>query len=353
MFFVGGNIPLIAGLLGLTRGRFSKHASSGGALGSSPTPRPVRLSKRQVSVNALAAVLADDERALCGKRYPHGFDWTEEQDEWLTGQRYFIVITLRNNEDMLHHALYELLGVIARLGPKNVFVSVFENNSKDKTPQFLALFTDLLKLVGVAHNLVSTFTLHRELAALRKAGGAADAVPAAGRRLLENVERAWFEQRVRESLDAQLVENATLDATEWWPPVEDGDDARGSGRGSAGNGAPARADERWGALLAQARGIAAGWRAAFAHAGEDAHASGVGLARGRALADDGKADTVAEDIALLVDGKWTGNRIEFLARVRNRSIRPLFSRKERYDRVIIMNDAYWCAEDVIRLALHK
>ena len=46
--------------------------------------------------------------------------------------------------------LYELLGVIARLGPKNVFVSVFENNSKDKTPQFLALFTDLLKLVGVA-----------------------------------------------------------------------------------------------------------------------------------------------------------------------------------------------------------
>lgn len=58
-------------------------------------------------------------------------------------------------------------------------------------------------------------------------------------------------------------------------------------------------------------------------------------------------------IALLTEGKWTGNRIEFLARVRNRSIRPLFSRKEKYDKLIVMNDAIFCAEDVLRLALHE
>ncbi len=61
----------------------------------------------------------------------------------------------------------------------------------------------------------------------------------------------------------------------------------------------------------------------------------------------------ASDIAILTEGKWTGNRIEFLARVRNRSIRPLFGLKEKYDKLIVMNDAIFCAEDVLRLALHE
>ena len=71
--------------------------------------------------------------------------------------------------------------------------------------------------------------------------------------------------------------------------------------------------------------------------------------RGRALGEEEERDM----IALLTEGKWTGNRIEFLARVRNRSIRPLFSRKEKYDKLIVMNDAIFCAEDVLRLALHE
>jgi len=276
---------------------------------------------------------------------------TREQDEYINDNRYFIVITLRNNEELLHHALYELLHVISRLGPRHVFVSVFENNSRDKTPQFLALYTDILKLAGVPHNLVSTFTLRRELAALeKKKAETAAAGVGQGRRLLEDklkgqmnsVEASWFAAAVEGELLQQSDGN--IGPTTWWPSGED--------EGSQAN------EE--------------GLRAAFAALGKWAQKprpppispSNLTLnsplgGGGRALLETAPAEAPgggaeeASDIAILTEGKWTGNRIEFLARVRNRSIRPLFGLKEKYDKLVIMNDAIFCAEDVIRLALHE
>jgi hypothetical protein len=354
MFFIGGNIPLIASLLGLTRR--SSFSSHGGASSTAHTvdgaaqPSAKPLSKKAAAAAALKAVLVDDERALCSTRYPNSLTVTEEQDNYLTDQRYFIVITLRNNEDMLYHALYELLGVIARLGPRNVFISVFENNSKDKTPQFLALFSDVLKLVGVAHNLVSTFTLQRELAAMREVTEKLADATSLGRRLKEDAdaaEKIWYQDAVKGALAAQAAGEVSGEE-EWWPPEE------------AGTRDVRNATD----LFSRAKVLIASWRKAGEESAKPADALGRRLSESMAVQRAKEADAkvasitaaaakVADDIALLTGAKWEGNRIEFLARVRNRSIKPLFTQKEAYDRVIIMNDAFWCAEDVIRLALHK
>ena len=400
MFFVGGNIPLIANLLGLTRrasflkGAASSSTSVSGASvtlsSSSNNNKQAPLSKKATAAAALKAVLTDDERPLCAERYPASVLVTTEQDEYLQSQRYFIVITLRNNEDMLHHALYELLGVVARLGPRNVFISVFENNSKDKTPQFLALFSDLLKLVGVAHNLVSTFTLDKELLEIRKAAAAEAAANASlGRRLGEEeetdtttaaaataavieaeksikaAEKRWYQTRVEDALYARSQGDVSGE-NEWWPDNEDEDSGSGTSSESSSLAFTTQLFERAHAIAAEWRATRKNYTSPPISLSSPPPFSVFGRRLGESVADQEakqaalaieavtlKAVSNAEDIALLTGGKWTGNRIEFLARVRNRSIRPLFNRKEIYDRVIIMNDAFWCQEDVIRLALHK
>jgi len=196
------------------------------------------------STISLARALGGRKRALCEQRYPNGLTITDEQDDFIRHQSYFVILTLRNNEDLLHHTLYELLELILRVGPKNVFVSVFENNSKDKTPAFLSFFTSMLKLAGVEHHLVSTWTISEAAASLAAASAA--------------------------------------------------------GGGAGVNG----------------------------------------------------SDINLLDLISMED-KWTGNRIEFLAKVRNLSLRPLFAQSKKYEKVVILNDAYVCAEDILRLILHK
>ena len=411
MFFLGSNIPLITSMLGLTR-RSNFHATSaalkssalsssaaaieaaalagGGGGGGGGEGKKKPPTKNELAAEVLRSVLVDDDRKLCSVRYPAGLTMTEEQKVYINDQRYFVVITLRNNEELLHHALYELLNVIARLGPRHVFVSVFENNSKDKTPQFLALFTDVLKLAGVAHNLVSTFTLARELEALKRSGKldpataapgslAAASLPAAGRLLSElegreersaQQQQQWLQAAVEAELMAQLSEGneggseggapgrsapaaASASHGEWWPEEEEQQQQQQpqgiaeEGRGAA---APTRAGAASPAALAAAmRRMLEGLAARAGQAEGTNNSTGAGGTRGRALGEEEERDM----IALLTEGKWTGNRIEFLARVRNRSIRPLFSRKEKYDKLIVMNDAIFCAEDVLRLALHE
>ena len=404
MFFLGSNIPLLTSMLGLTRrGNFGAQAkgslsltsaaaveaaaaaltsaagSSGGAGGGSSATsatgqggKPRLPTKNAVAAEVLRGVLLDDDRRLCSVRYPAGLSMTQEQKDYIDDQRYFIVITLRNNEELLHHALYELLNVIARLGPRHVFVSVFENNSKDKTPQFLALFTDLLKLAGVAHNLVSTFTLARELEALKRSGKldvsaaapgslAAGAAAGSSRRLLE--ERAEGEgqgaelqaQWMQEAIEAELMARFSEEGEEGW-----GNSSASSSSSSSSSSREWWPEEEEEGLNASSTGAAAAdfedaYRQLFKALREGSSAPAAPAAapapgpRGRALGEEEERDM----IALLTEGKWTGNRIEFLARVRNRSIRPLFSRKEKYDKLIVMNDAIFCAEDVLRLALHE
>jgi hypothetical protein len=298
-------------------------------------------------------------------------------------------VTLRNNEELLHHALYELLHVIARLGPRNVYVSVFENNSKDKTPQFLALFTDLLKLAGIGHHLVSTFTIRKELeaaAAVHGAHGSHGAAPAAAGRSLAEVDpdAPLSREEMEAAIAAELAMMGGGDGEETTEAGAAGEAAAASWARAAEAGFAAAAEavagealetEATAPLYELAREIGAAMRAEIAARSSGgaasepaaAAASAAAATRGRRLAEakaaagaaapggagGGGADNWDADWAILTEGKWTGNRIEFLAKVRNRSIRPLLLRKEQYDRVILMNDAIFCAEDVLRLALHQ
>lgn len=168
MFFLGYNLTMVTDT-GLVPQRILGWFSS--------RVQPSRKTKVKVDPAAelLRRVLSDEKRDLCKQRYPQGLTMTPEQQTFVGSQRYFVVLTLRNNEEMLHHTLYELLNLIARLGPANVFVSIFENNSKDKTPQFLMFFQDMLKLAGVQHHLVSSLTWAKEVAAAAQAASAAAA----------------------------------------------------------------------------------------------------------------------------------------------------------------------------------
>ena len=66
----------------------------------------------------------------------------------------------------------------------------------------------------------------------------------------------------------------------------------------------------------------------------------------------------------IVRGEEEG-RIEFLAKVRNKALEPLWNLEDmsseqargvghwRADRIIFMNDVFFCAKDVVRLLLHE
>ena len=53
------------------------------------------------------------------------------------GERIYIAAAFFNNQDILPYWTNTMLDVIAYLGPRNVFVSVVENNSGDRTPELL------------------------------------------------------------------------------------------------------------------------------------------------------------------------------------------------------------------------
>lgn len=51
----------------------------------------------------------------------------------------YLAMNLYQNEDVLPTFFQELPIIINRLGPRNVFVSIYENNSEDKTQELLGL----------------------------------------------------------------------------------------------------------------------------------------------------------------------------------------------------------------------
>jgi hypothetical protein len=417
MFLLGSNLTMIGEYTGLVPQRILRW------FGASLRVPSGRKAKVDPAAELLKRVLHDDRRELCKTRYPNGLTVTQEQASFLDSQRYFVVLTLRNNEEMLHHTLYELLHTIARLGPSNVFVSVFENNSKDKTPQFLAFFTDMLKLAGVQHHLVSSLTWAAEVeaaqAAARQAAAAAKkpegvatpvvpAAPAAaaaaskGRRLLEdegaggaslrNADgRAMPERRRSSSIskgavdvdvdagvdaDAELEENGEEATRRWWGDgdfeearllrqhgmTEDEMDlvlealrvAHEAGAGSEEAGDRPSPRTRNGSSSFPSSSFPSD---PFPVHSSHAHSAALGRilaespAAAAAAAGASTADAAGDILSF--DAKWKGNRIEFLARVRNWAMRPLFGQRRTYHRLILMNDAYVCAEDITRLALHR
>ncbi|RUP45056.1 cryptococcal mannosyltransferase 1-domain-containing protein [Jimgerdemannia flammicorona] len=69
-------------------------------------------------------------------------------------RRYFFALNLYDNEAVLPDLALQLVRLIAHLGPSNVFVSVFENGSTDRTPQLLqTTFARALKHLGADHSI--------------------------------------------------------------------------------------------------------------------------------------------------------------------------------------------------------
>lgn len=267
-FFLGSNLTLLSGnskrpagargsvlgaWFGAQRAGAADDAFKGAGDATAEWPR-----------QRLRRAVDDMPRTLCRKRYPGGFILSADQEVFLHAQRWFLVVTLRNNEELLPHMLDELTILVDRLGVTNVFVSIFENNSKDKTPHFLALFKLMLEVAGVQHEIITTHTI----------------------------------------AEAQ----------------------------SAASGSARR-------LVAGEHGVHRSPRT-LTDAGEQVQVLGVTVSGARALNAAPEADVdnhVADgfnltDTAIGPDTKWKGNRIEFLAKVRNTSIRPLFQLKEKYDK---------------------
>ncbi|TXT04902.1 hypothetical protein VHUM_03985 [Vanrija humicola] len=72
--------------------------------------------------------------------------------------KYFIAANLYNNEDLVPHWSDQVIKLAEHLGPSNTFVSIYESNSKDKTPELLADFATRLTHLGVANRVVSENT---------------------------------------------------------------------------------------------------------------------------------------------------------------------------------------------------
>lgn len=417
MFFLGSNLTLISEYTGLIPQHILKwFGTKTMNLLSTPKARKPRIDP---VAEMLERVLQDDKRELCRTRYPNGLIVTDEQKEYMTSQRYFVVLTLRNNEEMLHHTLYELLHVIKQLGPKNIFVSIFENNSKDKTPQFLAFFTDMLKLAGVQHHLVSSLTWASEVEAVKAAAAATSSTSTAnqgktGRRLLSTDEEVNTIYDGSDTVNgtavgslSSLTENKNNHragsfletSTRLWQKrqqllmnnkgsntnihhLDNRRYTRSSSSGSSHNHkndngndeSPTynrQDDEKYSELrdqtdlseeqlnlLLEALEIAEFESSASPSSSiSSSSTASSSILHGRRLEEKNNPVSTAttSDVGdiLSFDSKWKGNRIEFLARVRNWSIRPLFGQRRKYTKLILMNDAYVCSEDILRLVLHK
>ncbi|KZV65968.1 glycosyltransferase family 69 protein, partial [Peniophora sp. CONT] len=67
----------------------------------------------------------------------------------------FIAANLYNNEDVLPTFFQELPLLLRYLGPANVYISVYENGSTDKTPHLLQLLRELLSVMGTPHRILT------------------------------------------------------------------------------------------------------------------------------------------------------------------------------------------------------
>ncbi|CAD6571957.1 MAG: hypothetical protein CYPHOPRED_004671 [Cyphobasidiales sp. Tagirdzhanova-0007] len=68
-------------------------------------------------------------------------------------EKYFIAANLYNSEAIFASWSSELLRLSSHLGDSNVFISVVESNSKDKTKKMLKHFAKTLQSRGIAHRL--------------------------------------------------------------------------------------------------------------------------------------------------------------------------------------------------------
>lgn len=70
-------------------------------------------------------------------------------------QTYFIAANLYNNEAILRRFTSTLVDLTESLGKENVFISIYESNSKDRTKDLLADFDQQLNNQGIKHKIQS------------------------------------------------------------------------------------------------------------------------------------------------------------------------------------------------------
>ena len=73
-----------------------------------------------------------------------------------SNETYFIVSLLRDSEKILPQYTQSILSFAQDVGPQNVFVSIFENDSRDRTPIMLKDFRSKLLSRGIPHHINST-----------------------------------------------------------------------------------------------------------------------------------------------------------------------------------------------------
>lgn len=103
-----------------------------------------------------------DRLDLAIKRFDYGSKKTAEQlmiERYspLIGRKVYIGFNLFNSENILSNFLYQLLRLIAALGPQNVFVATYENGSEDHTKNFLVELDLLLSFFSVPHHIEYSF----------------------------------------------------------------------------------------------------------------------------------------------------------------------------------------------------
>ncbi|KZV67558.1 glycosyltransferase family 69 protein [Peniophora sp. CONT] len=105
-----------------------------------------RILKAQAAAYAMGGV-----RPVCPLQ-----DWHEARYAPLrdASKNVFIAANLYNSENILPTFFQELPVLIEHLGKESVFVSVYESNSKDRTPEMLQLLEGVLFALGVPHTIV-------------------------------------------------------------------------------------------------------------------------------------------------------------------------------------------------------
>ncbi|CAB4475961.1 uncharacterized protein OCT59_017999 [Rhizophagus irregularis] len=69
-------------------------------------------------------------------------------------RKIFIAANFYNNEDILPNFSEQLLELVQILGPENVYISIFENGSKDNTKLFLQTLQSTLNSIDIANTII-------------------------------------------------------------------------------------------------------------------------------------------------------------------------------------------------------
>lgn len=91
----------------------------------------------------------DDEKNEIEQIFSHSRDGTKALRAGYEGHKYFFAINLYNSFDIIPDLFSNMFKVSAILGFQNVFVSVYENGSRDQTKALLRLFDALARSIGL------------------------------------------------------------------------------------------------------------------------------------------------------------------------------------------------------------